>query len=120
MKKFNALGYRFIISTQNYKITGPNGTLAEVDILLRNGDFSLAVEVKAKLEEKDIESHIKRMEVLQAHADSNTERFLGAVAGVIVKEAVRLYAQRAGFYVIEPSGDTVKIDVPEGFKPREW
>jgi hypothetical protein len=26
----------------------------------------------------------------------------------------------AGMYVIEQSGDTVRISIPEGFKPREW
>jgi len=26
----------------------------------------------------------------------------------------------AGLYVIEQSGDTMKVDVPEGFVPREW
>jgi hypothetical protein len=33
---------------------------------------------------------------------------------------VKRYALKSGFYVIEQSGDTVKIDIPEGFKPREW
>jgi hypothetical protein len=42
------------------------------------------------------------------------------LAGAIVSEAVRNYALKTGFYVIEQSGDTVKIDVPEGFAPREW
>ena len=26
----------------------------------------------------------------------------------------------AGFYVIEQSGDTMRIDIPEGFVPKEW
>jgi hypothetical protein len=33
---------------------------------------------------------------------------------------VKRYAVKSGFYIIEQSGDTVKIDTPEGFKPREW
>jgi len=26
----------------------------------------------------------------------------------------------AGFYPLEQSGDTMKIDLPQGFVPREW
>jgi hypothetical protein len=33
---------------------------------------------------------------------------------------MRKYVPERGFYLIEPSGDTVKIMVPEGFTPREW
>jgi hypothetical protein len=33
---------------------------------------------------------------------------------------VRIDAFNAGFYVIEQTGDTVKIDIPKDFTPREW
>jgi hypothetical protein len=33
---------------------------------------------------------------------------------------VKAYALKNGFFVLEPSGDTMKIDVPRGFKPKEW
>jgi hypothetical protein len=35
-------------------------------------------------------------------------------------DAVRNYAVKKGFYVIGQSGDTVLINIPEGFKTREW
>jgi hypothetical protein len=35
-------------------------------------------------------------------------------------DEVRRYVFNAGFYVIEQTGDTVKIDIPQGFTPREW
>jgi hypothetical protein len=32
-----------------------------------------------------------------------------------------LFAMKNGFYVIEPSGETFTITVPEGiYSPREW
>jgi hypothetical protein len=37
-----------------------------------------------------------------------------------MNEQVKPRAINSGFYVIERSGDTMKIDAPEGFKPREW
>jgi hypothetical protein len=120
MEKFNALGYSFGNVYQNCIIRGPEGALAEIDILLENGETSIAVEVKAKLLQRDVDEHIERMEVLRIKRIHNAKIFLGALAGAIVTPAVKDYALRAGFYVIEQSGDTVKIDVPENFKPRAW
>jgi hypothetical protein len=37
-----------------------------------------------------------------------------------MSEAVRDHAHKMGFYVIEQTGDTVKITIPENFTPREW
>jgi hypothetical protein len=97
--------------------------LTEVDILLENGDIVIAVEVKAKLLEKDVKEHLERMEIIRRRAResrNDQRKYRGALAGAIVSKAVRNYALKKGFYVIEQSGDTVKIDVPEGFVPREW
>jgi hypothetical protein len=62
------------------------------------------------------------MKVLRRAADRNSDKraYCGAVAGAIMIGAVRNYAVKKGFYVIEQSGDTVLINIPEGFKPREW
>jgi hypothetical protein len=121
-EKFNALGYHFDDISKDREIGGPDGAYAEIDILLENEDFSIAVEIKAKLLQKDVDEHAKRMEVIRRHKDRHhdSRKLRGAVAGAIVTAEVRDYALKAGFYVIEQSGDTVKIDVPEGFTPREW
>jgi hypothetical protein len=34
--------------------------------------------------------------------------------------SVKAAALKAGLYVVTQTGDTVKIDIPEGFKPKEW
>jgi hypothetical protein len=62
------------------------------------------------------------MEILRRYADEHGDgrRHIGAIAGAIMNEQVKRCAIKSGFYVIEQSGDTVKIDAPEGFKPREW
>jgi hypothetical protein len=62
------------------------------------------------------------MEVLRAYLDARQDKrkLLGAAAGAIVRKNVRDYAENAGFYVIEQSGDTVKIEVSAGFRPRIW
>jgi hypothetical protein len=45
---------------------------------------------------------------------------VAAVAGAIIGEGVKPFALKHGFYVISQAGDTVKIDVPEGFVPKAW
>jgi hypothetical protein len=58
------------------------------------------------------------MAVLRTYADrhNNARQYLGAVAGGggIVSAQARDYAHKSGFYVLEQSGDTVRIaDPPE-------
>ena len=123
MEKFNALGFTFDTITQNQRIMDKTGNLlTEVDIQLENGDIVIVVEVKAKALQKDVDEHITRIEILRRRADArqDTRKFQGAIAGAIMQEEVKKYAHKAGFYVIEQTGDTVKINIPEGFMPREW
>jgi hypothetical protein len=123
-EKFNALGYHFdAVNPGGIEIRDPKGkTYAEIDLLLQNTEYLMAVEVKSKLREKDVDAHEKRLEVLRRWADKHGDKrkIRGAAAGAIVPQAVRRYALRTGFYVIVQTGDTVKIDVPRKFVPREW
>jgi hypothetical protein len=122
-EKFRALNYTFTKAGPDVKFTDTRGkTLAEVDVWLENGEFALAVEVKSYLRIQDVKDHIKRMEVLKRYMEErqDSRKLLGAVAGAIVRAPVRSYALEKGFYVIEQSGDTVKIEAPEGFSPRIW
>jgi hypothetical protein len=38
----------------------------------------------------------------------------------VLSTDARKAALKAGFYLIEQSGDTVMISMPEGFTPKEW
>jgi hypothetical protein len=123
-EKFNLLGYHFdAIAPGGLRIDGPGGqTLAEIDLLLQNTENMVAVEVKSKLLERHVDEHIKRLEVLRNWADKHGDRrkIRGAMAGAIVSPGVRQYTLNAGLYVIVQTGDTVKIDIPEGFVPHQW
>jgi hypothetical protein len=125
LKKFTALGYAFTRTNTRvqYEDANTHKTLAEVDVLLENGDVVLAVEIKADPSIEDVNDHIKRMETLRAYADARNDQrgYLGAVAGGIVRDGVRTYALKQGFYVLEQSGDTVNITAaPESWKPKRW
>jgi hypothetical protein len=123
VEKFNLLGYRFGRANPNARFFSPdNELLAEVDILLENGDVALAVEVKSKLTTNDIADHADRLRRLRRYADEHGDRrrLIGAVAGAVMSEGVKPYALKNGFYVLEQSGDTVTINMPAGFVPKEW
>ncbi|MDR0654859.1 MAG: hypothetical protein LBG22_00960 [Treponema sp.] len=123
LEKFNKAGYVFGKVAPNVRYRDSRGVyVTEVDILLENGDAALAVEVKTTLTDADIREHLVRMEKLRSYADEHRDKrkLLGAVAGAIASEEVKTFAIKSGFFVLEQSGDTVRISVPEDFKPREW
>ena len=124
MEKFNALGYNFGKVSPNVKIQGEQGLIpgAELDILLENEKLAIVIEVKAKPAYKDIDQHVKRMEIVRRWADRSNDRrkFYGAIAGAIMSNEVKGYILNTGFYLIEQTGDTVAINIPDSFVPREW
>jgi hypothetical protein len=123
VEKFNALNYAFTKAGRNIEFRDSAGKpLTEVDVLLENGDSVMIVEVKSDLTVSDVKGHVERMEKLRRYADAHNDnrKLQGAVAGVIIAGQVKTFAFNTGFYVIEQSGDTVKIEAPPGFKPRTW
>ena len=122
-EKFNVLNFNFTDTSENAQIGGTSrNRAAEVDILLESLDTVMAVEVKSKPTEEDVAKHIDRMDVLRRRADDrkDTRTYMGAIAGAIMSQGVRECIVQNGFYAIEQSGDTMKIDVPPGFVAREW
>jgi ATPase subunit of ABC transporter with duplicated ATPase domains len=119
--RLNELGYHFEGVTTNFKVKKDGRVLAEVDLLLENAETIAIVEVKSKPDQKDIEKHIERMAIVRNFFDSHrhdSKDLIGAVAGAIFPDNVKKFTIETGFYAITQSGDTLKIDVPEGFKPR--
>jgi predicted AAA+ superfamily ATPase len=122
-EKFRALGYAFTRAGPDVEFFDRNGkALTEVDVWLENGDFVMAVEVKSRPRKRDVEDHVKRMGILRSYLDQRNDgrKLLGAIAGAIVTKELRDTIIEQGFYVIEQSGDTVKIEPPTGFEPRIW
>jgi hypothetical protein len=123
LEKFEERGLNFTKISPNVFIKNADGSfLAEIDIFLENGSTALAVEVKSKLTTGDVVEHLARMEKLRRYADEHGDprKFLGAVAGGIIPENVGPFAIESGFFVIEQSGETAVIAVPDGFVPRMW
>jgi hypothetical protein len=124
VKKFRRLGFVFEKVSAEAVIRDKDGEfIAEVDLIVENGEYVMAVEVKSKLDSNDIIEHLDRMEKVRAFADRHNDHrvYLGAVAGMVVKDEPKKFALKTGFYVIEPSGDTFSITAPKGeYSPRKW
>jgi hypothetical protein len=122
-QSFNALGHHFNDFALFRKIKNYDGQrLAEFDILMENETSSIGVEVKSKPTARDVTDHKRRLEVFREYKNKvgDTRKIHGAIAGAVMPRDVRTAALKAGFYVIVQAGDTMKIDVPEGFVPRAW
>ena len=123
-KRFNELGYHFgIVAPGGIKIEDENGKVkTEIDLLLENGQIIMAVEVKTRPVVKDVEHHLKRLEILREYKDKlhDSRKVQGAIAGAVFGSSEKKAVLEAGLYVIEQSGDTMKIEVPQDFIPREW
>ena len=124
LEKFRELGFVFtrvnprsVIRDENYIV------MAEIDINLENGDMVMIVEVKSKPTIRDVTDHVKRMQKIRDYVDKRNDKrkYLGTIGGMVIKDNVKQFAFKNGFYVAEPSGETFNILVPEGqYSPREW
>jgi DNA repair exonuclease SbcCD ATPase subunit len=123
-KRFNELGYHFdLVAPKGLKILDERGKIkTEIDLFMENGSTIMAVEVKSRPVTQDVEHHIKRLEILrEKRSQLNDQRkVLGGIAGAIYEDDVKKAVREAGLFVIEQSGDTMKIDMPDDFVPREW
>jgi hypothetical protein len=126
---FAAQGLNFDSSFQNYILKGRRNPttkkrepLAEVDMLLINGTIAMAVEAKTTMTRGDVDKHVKRIEILRRVPNSlfANRALYGAMAAVKTSRKAQEYALQKGFYVIELTGDTVKLTVPQGFTPKTW
>jgi hypothetical protein len=117
-EKFRKFGYSFNrVATYSYSA----GVYAQIDGMLENGSQAIAVEVKTTLRKADIDDHLIRMEKIRKHASEHgdTRQFMGAMAAFIAGEAAKNYALEKGLFVIEPSGEDVKVTKPT-VEPRVW
>jgi len=120
--RFYDLGLEFPEVSNDIKIKDKkSGISLQVDVYLQSSDTAMLVEVKADLSISDINAHMQRLEKMRKYADLCGDKrvFLGAVAGVVVKDSVREHALTQGLYLVEPSGQTFNITPPHD-KPKEW
>ncbi|RKX78578.1 MAG: hypothetical protein DRP87_05845 [Spirochaetes bacterium] len=95
---------------------------AEIDLLLVNKEYSLAVETKTTLTVEDIKNYIQRLDKLQKYPIRTilNTKLIGAVAGINIESDAGKYAYSQGLFVLKQKGEIVEIANDDKFKPREW
>ncbi|GHT91694.1 hypothetical protein FACS1894140_2690 [Spirochaetia bacterium] len=124
-EKFDAYPYNLKRAYQRMPIFDEtNRVRTDIDIMLTNGDYVMAVEVKASLHRKDdVDDHLRRMELILKYPPEQCigKILLGALAGGIVQPEIRDRAHQAGLFVLELTGESVHLaEPPAGFSPRQW
>jgi hypothetical protein len=116
-EKFEEFGFSFLRANPNVMFNDRANDLSfEVDIMLENGDKAMLIEAKTKLTIERVDKHIQRLEKMHKYANLHGDKriFLGAVAGIVVTDEIRVYALSQGFYFIEYSGENFFITSPTG------
>ncbi|MCL2380459.1 MAG: restriction endonuclease, SacI family [Treponema sp.] len=124
-EKFSAYPYNLKRAYQRVPLFDENSrVLTDIDILLADGEWVMAVEVKRESTKKDdVDHHIRRMGLARQYPPAETvgKKLLGAFACGVIDPDVRDYAHACGFFVLELKGEAVDlVPPPEGFSPRQW
>ena len=124
-EKFADYPYNLKRAYQNVPVFNEDHRIVnEIDILLSNTEWVMAVEVKHRLNRTDyVDRHIERMERIRKYPPLETigKRMVGAMAGGVVTPEIRDHIHRAGIFVLELKGESVRLAKPEvEFTPREW
>ena len=122
--KFNEKGFKFDAVSANVEFLNEkkDGNIAEVDALLENGKFVIAVEAKTELTTKDVNAHIKRLQALHKISRFKGKKIYGAFSTAVVKPKPIKYALEKGFYVLQqPDAMAIRIlDFPKGYSAKAW
>jgi hypothetical protein len=117
--KFNEMGYHFPGESHNLKIKDPKtgNRLTELDIILENGESVIVVEIKVNPCNADIEHLAEQLQHYREFRNrinpNDHKKIFGAIAAAVFPEPVQKVALDFGYYVIVPSGENIKIVVPE-------
>jgi hypothetical protein len=124
-KRLRELGYHFIgVYPRGLKLKNENDKIiADIDMLLEEMETSVLVKITKNPVLEDITEHIERINifrVIRTKSKRPPNKVLGGIAGPVFDNVIKKAIWDAGLYVIEQSGDTMKIDMPEGWEPKAW
>ncbi|MBE9203885.1 hypothetical protein IQ218_11085 [Synechocystis salina LEGE 06099] len=93
----------------------------EVDLLVLDTTQAVAIEVKSKLTQRDVDEHLERLGKFKRLLPRYQNiQLLGAVAAMVAPSEVARYAYRQGLFVITQSGEDLVILNSAKFQPKAW
>jgi hypothetical protein len=117
---FQARGIEVQETARRMKSQRP-GAAMEIDIFAVNGAVAVAIEVKSRLSQRDVDDFLEKMSRFRlAFPHYRDYQIYGAVAGIEIDAGVDRYAYQRGLFVIKQSGETVAIANDATFRPAAW
>ncbi|MEY2984403.1 MAG: hypothetical protein RLZZ568_1020 [Cyanobacteriota bacterium] len=93
----------------------------EVDLLVVDTTQAVAIEVKSRLTQRDVDEHLERLGKFKRLLPRYENiQLLGAVAAIVTPSEVARYAYRQGLFVITQSGEDLVILNDAKFQPKQW
>lgn len=93
----------------------------EIDLIAKNGNEIVVVEVKTTLGIEDVNHFIDKLKIFKEVISEFKENTIyGAVAYIQQDSEAQKYAAKKGLLVIKAVGESAKIENRSNFKPKEW
>lgn len=93
----------------------------EFDIVARNGQDVVVVEVKTSLKVWQVQDFVEELVVIkEVFPDYKEKNVYGAIAFLRAEEEADKYAYREGLFVIKATADSAKILNDSSFAPKKW
>ena len=98
-----------------------NGKSYEFDIIARNGEEVVIVEVKTTLRTKDVKNFIKKLRKVKVWMPNFSNNIIyGAVAYLTADSSSDAMAANSGLFVIRATGNSASIANEKDFEPVEF
>jgi len=93
----------------------------EIDIIAKNGEEIVAVEVKTTLGVSDVQDFLEKLDLFKkAFPDYKNNKLFGGIAYIQKDSDADKYAAKHGLIVIKAVGEGAKITNRKNFKPKCW
>jgi len=101
-----------------------NKRFYEIDLLLFNEKYVIAVEVKSKLTKDRVTEHLNRLQkILQQPPHDfkiQGKTLIGAIAAVATDPDAVEFAIESGLYIMVQKSNLIEMVNPPDFRPAEW
>ncbi len=120
IKIFNARGIP-VQHTYTRAKGNHQGQSWEVDIVAKNGDAVIIVEVKTTLRPDDVKDFLEKLPQIKSWMQEYASNVVyGAIAYLSADSGAEIMAQNKGLFVIRATGDSAYLDNPADFVARAY
>ena len=128
IESLTAGGLKSALQERNIKVTGIScntertyrGQKREFDIIATNGEELIVVEVKTTLKLNQVQYFLEKVKDFKSYfSEYKDKKIYGAIAYLRAHEGASNYAEKRGFFILNPVGNIVKIANSAHFRPKQ-